>query len=741
MGYLAKFVFLSALVMAVADSGAAASALNNVPRTDKSISIDGVMDDDAWLDAIQIHLNIETSPGENTVAKVATIAFLIEDGESLFVAFKASDPDPSAIRAYLRDRDSAWNDDFVGIVLDTYNDGQRAFEFFANPYGVQMDLTNDDINKNEDSSWNAIWDSVGQIHGTGYVVEMEIPLSQLRFPRADGKQTWGIDLIRMYPREHRFRLSNNARDRNINCYLCQFSKIEGFEGAQPSKDLEIVPTLTASKIDTTDDPGNVPLGDSNPESEVGVSIRWGITPDMTVNLAINPDFSQVEADVPQVAVNNQFALFFPETRPFFLEGADYFTTPIDAVFTRTVADPSFGAKLTGKRGKNTFGFFATRDEITNLLFPGPFGSDATTLDQETSALVARYSRGFGDSSTIGALFTGRVADGYHNYVGGLDMRWRISDQHNLQLQYLRSDTEYPDETAVEFDQPLGSFDGDSGIARYEYDSRNWFGYAQHEQRHSGFRADSGFVPRVDTESQAVGLSRIWHGAEQNWYTRLRINGEWGIIHDEQGRMLEREMKAQFFVAGPLQSRSKIGFERRDALFDDILFHEEKVNFYGQMRPRGGLEFGIWIEVGDQIDFANSRLGDQIYLEPFINWNLNRNLLLRFKGTLSRLDSKDGPNIFDAQLFDVRLTWQFNVRSYIRFTTQHQVINRNQDEYIDPVDSETRDVGRQLLYSYKLNPQTVFFLGYSDQLIEDDLIDSLTTSDRTWFMKIGYAWTP
>ena len=121
--------------------------------------------------------------------------------------------------------------------------------------------------------------------------------------------------------------------------------------------------------------------------------------------------------------------------------------------------------------------------------------------------------------------------------------------------------------------------------------------------------------------------------------------------------------------------------------------------------------------------------------------MNRNLLLRIRGTLSRLDSKDGPNIFNAQLLDLRLTWQFNVRSYIRFTTQYQVINRNPDEYIDPVDSETRDVGRQLLYSYKLNPQTVFFLGYSDQLIEDDLIDNLTTTDRTWFMKVGYAWTP
>ncbi len=741
MGYLAKFTFLSAAICVVSVASVSAATLNDVPRTNKPISIDGVMDDDAWLDAVQISLNFEADPGENTPAKVDTIAFLIENGESLFVAFDASDPNPDAIRAYLRDRDSAWNDDFVGIVLDTFNDGQRAFEFFANPYGVQMDLTNDDVNKNEDPSWNAIWSSVGQIHSSGYIVEMEIPLSQLRFPQTDGKQTWGIDLVRSYPREHRFQLANNPRDRNVNCYLCQLGKVEGFEGAEPSEDLEIVPSLTASKVDTTDDPGNVPLGDSDPDAEVGLNVRWGITPDMTVNLAINPDFSQIEADILQIAVNNQFALFFPETRPFFLEGADYFTTPIDAVFTRTVADPSFGAKLTGKRGKNTFGIFATQDEITNLLFPGPFGSDSTTLAQDNSALVARYSRGFGESSTVGALFTGRTGDSYHNTVGGLDMRWRISDQHNIRLQYLRSETEYPIDVALEFEQPLGKFDGDAGIVRYEYDSRDWFAFVRHEQYSPGFRADSGFVPRVDSNQQKVGLRRTWFGEEEDWFTQLRLVGDWKITHDEQGRMLEREVEAKFMIGWPLQTWSIIGIESKDELFDDILFHEENVSFYGQSRPLAGLEFGIYVEAGDQIDYANSRLGDQLYVEPFVNWNANKNLLLRFQGTLSRLDSKEGPNIFNVQLYDVRVTWQFSVRSYIRFTTQYQVVDRNPDVYIDPVESETTDIGRQLLYSYKLNPQTVFFLGYSDQLIEDDFIDILTTTDRTWFMKVSYAWTP
>jgi len=741
MGYSAKTAFFSVMAGVMLVPTATMATISDIPRTNQEISIDGVLDDLAWTNATQINIDIETNPGENRPARVKTIAYLIEDGESLFVAFDASDPDPAAIRAYLRDRDSAWNDDFVGIVLDTYNDGRRAFEFFANPLGVQMDLTNDDVNQNEDDSWNAIWNSAGRINGTGYVVEMQIPLSQLRFPHVDGKQTWGIDLLRFYPRENRYRFSNNVQDRNINCYLCQFDKIEGLEGAKPSKDLEVVPTLTASKDDTTDDPGNVPLTNGDAEAEVGVSIRWGVTPDTTVNLAINPDFSQIEADVPQLAVNNQFALFFPETRPFYLEGADYFSTPIDAVFTRTVADPAVAAKLTGKRGENTFGFFASQDEITNLLFPGPFGSDATSLEQKNTAVVGRYSRGFGESSSVGALFTGRKGSEYHNYVGGLDMRWRISDQHNLRLQYLRSETEYQEETAIEFDQPLGAFDGDSGIARYEYDSRNWFAYAQHKQLSSGFRADSGFVPQVDFNQQELGLSRTWYGEEEDWYNRIRINGEWDIAHDEQGRMLEREIEAYVLVGGPLQSWFEVGGSSRDALFDDILFKEEKISLYTQLAPKGGLDLGIWVQWGDQIDFANSRLGDEVLIEPFVNWNINRNLLLRFRGSMVRLDSKEGPNIFDAQLYDVRLTWQFNVRSYLRFTAQYQDVKKNPDEYIDPVDTRSRNVGRQLLYSYKLNPQTVFFLGYSDQLIEDDDIDTLTTTDRTWFMKIGYAWTP
>ena len=733
--------YISLLLIAL-PVGQLQAVTNDLPKTSEAIKIDGVMDEAVWQHATQIQIDTETNPGENTPAPVATVAYLVENGESLYIAFDARDPDPSKIRAYLQDRDSAWNDDFVGVVLDTYNDERRAFEFFSNPLGIQMDLTNDDVNGNEDESWDAIWDSAGTITEHGFIVEMEIPLSQLRFPNKVGKQTWGIDLLRFYPRDKRHRLSNNQMDRSRNCYLCNFSEIRGLENVQPGRDLEIVPTLTGTKTDSTDDPGVVPLQSGETDTEVGLSVRWGITPDMTANLAINPDFSQVEADVAQLDVNNQFALFFPEKRPFFLEGADYFSTPISAVFTRTVANPDVGAKLTGKRGNHTYGVFAAEDAITNLIFPGAFGSDSESLDQSNTAFVGRYARSFGDASSIGGIFTSRTGDDYHNYLGGLDLRWKINDTHSVQAQFLSTETEYPAQLAIDFEQPLDSFSGHGSYARYEYDTRDWYAYVQHYDLSEGFRADAGFEPQVDANQQEIGARRKWHGTDDTWWTRINLSTNWDITHDDDGEMLEREFETYLGFGGSMQSWFQFGYLARDVLWDDVLYAEEKVSFYTEMKPKGGLELGIWLRYGDQVDFRNSQLGDQLRIEPFVEWNMNRHLFMELQGTILDLDTKQGEQIFDASVYDLRFTWQFSRRSFLRLTTQYQDIERNLDEYVDDdVDAQTRNMGRQLLYSYKINPQTVFFLGYSDNHFEDDELNTLEETDRTWFMKVGYAWTP
>jgi hypothetical protein len=728
------------LLLACASLPVAAS-VPVLPNTSSEIVIDGIMDDDAWEDAVAIPIDVQTHPGENIRAQVDTVAYLIEDGESLYIAFDAKDPAPHQIRAYLRDRDSAWDDDIVGIIVDSFGDEQRAFEFFVNPLGVQMDLTQDDVAKREDDSWDAIWHSAGRVGKEGYIVEVEIPLSQLRFSRIDDKQSWGVDLVRYYPRGHRYRLSSNPLDRSRNCYLCQLQKIQGLEDVEPGRDLEIVPTLTASEASSTDEAGVEPLHSAGADAEIGVSVRWGISPDLTANLAINPDFSQIEADVAQLDANNRFALFYPEKRPFFLEAADYFHTPVQAVFTRTVADPSVGAKLTGKRGDNTFGVFLAEDERTDLIFPGASGSDSESLDQENTVFVGRYSRSFADQSTVGGLLTARSGDNYHNTVGGLDLSWKLSDQHRVQAQYLRSETAYPMQIVDDFDQPSGTFAGYATRLGYNYDSRNWMVFLRHNERSEGFRADAGFVPQVDIAQQVIGAVRTWYGDENAWYSQLRLAGDWHITHDQAGRLREKQLAFRFTLHGAMQSRIGFRVHSGDTLYNDILFEENKLRLFAEFQPRGGLFVGGRIRVGDQIDFDNTQLGDEVRFEPFLRWNIGRHLLLRYDGVFVSLDRKDGARIFDASVHDLRLTWQFSLRSFLRLTAQYQDIRRNPDSYTDIVDSRSRDLGRQLLYSYKINPQTVFFLGYSDALIDDDNLSGLTTTDRTWFMKIGYAWTP
>ena len=714
-----------------------------VPHVDEQYAIDGVLDDEIWASALTFDLLIETNPRENEPAAVVTHAYIVENGTALLVAFDAKDPDPTRIRAYLRDRDAAFNDDFVGIVIDTFNDQRRAFEFFVNALGVQMDLIQDDVRRNEDDSWDAIWDSAGTINDDGYTVEMAIPFNQLRFRRGAVEQTWGLDLIRIRPRENRTLLSISPRERGRNCYLCQLPKIRGFANAEAGIDLEVVPSLTATRVDTRDAAsGRMRAGPG--DEEIGVTVSWGITPDLTANLALNPDFSQVEADVAQLDVNNQFSLFFPETRPFFLDGADYFSTHINAVFTRTVADPDVGLKLTGRSPSSMYGILLAEDAVTTLLFPAALRSSNHVLEQSNRVLVGRYAHAFGgNASTLGALVTSRSGDDYSNRVAGLDGRLRLSDRHSLRFQYLESETEYPEDIAARFGQPAGLFGGDAFSVDYDFDSRQWWAEAGYTRRDDGFRADAGFVNQVGYAESELGFGRVWHGDGDGWWNQMRLGMSVERSDDTAGQLLERRRSSWFAFNGPLQSHFELGRNDREQIWDGVRHQTDDVFVYGQFRPGGAVYFSLSVSSGQQIDFANSRLADQLRVQPSLDLNVGPHLLVRLRHTRVHLDSRDGGGrIFDAELSDARLTWQFNLRSFLRFTVQRQHVQRNVALFrAADAQSQSLTMGSQLLYSYKVNPQTVFFAGYSDNYVDDDRYDDLTRTERAFFIKLAYAWAP
>ncbi|MGB5388967.1 MAG: DUF5916 domain-containing protein, partial [Thermoanaerobaculia bacterium] len=697
----------------------------SIPRTESPIKVDAKLDEPGWQEAARIELQFETRPGENIPPPVETECLVTYDSSQVYIAFKAYDENPQAIRAHMVDRDTAFNDDFVGVVLDTFNDERRAFEFFVNPLGVQMDLFNDDLSHDETTAWDAIWFSAGRITEEGYVVEMAIPFHQLRFPSEGEEQTWGFDAIRFYPRSDRVRIASQPMDRGVSCYLCQISKATGFEGASAGRNIELVPTLTAGRSDEREDFPEGDLQDGSAETELGLTAKWGITPSLTGNLALNPDFSQVEADVAQLDVNNPFALFFPEQRPFFLEGADIFSTPLDAVFTRNVADPLWGGKISGKQGIHGLGVFVAQDQVTNLLFPGSEESDSDSFDFETVDSVLRYRRDFGNASAIGALFTGREGDGYHNRVAGIDGLYRITDTHSLRFQALGSQSLYPDEIAEDFDQQTSSFSDQAYLLAYSHDSRNWQGWAEYRDIGEDFRADMGFMPQVDFRHGATGFEHSWWGEESDWYNRIELGSELERKQDQSGQLLHQEWRVWSGVGGPLQSFLWLNLSLAEQGYEGEIFDTNAVRTFIRVQPSGVFSFEMFARVGGQVDFDNVRQGNAVRLDPWFRVNLGRHFQANLSHTYEQLDVDEG-RLFTANLSQLRFVYQFNIRTFVRAIVQYTDIDRDLSLYDDPedVDAQTETVFSQLLFSYKVNPRTVLFLGYSENREGSESIDLL-----------------
>ena len=711
----------------------------NIPRVNTQPRIDGQIDQGEWRQATRIAVNIETNPNDNVPAEVEAHALIMEDGEVLYVAFIALDPDPDQIRAFYRDRDSMWNDDWVSIVLDTFNDERRAFEFFANPYGVQADAIQDDVNNDEDESWNAIWDSAGQINEEGYVVEMAIPMKQLRFTPSENSQTWGIDLVRFYPRDRGTRIANNPRDRNISCYICQISKADGFANLTRSRNLEVIPTVTSTAVENR----NPAMGGWNSESidaEGSLDVRWGISQDLYLNATLNPDFSQVEADSAQLDINNTFSLFFPERRTFFLDGADYFDTFERLVHTRNISDPDYGLKLTGKSGGHTYALLTANDVNTSFLIPRSLGSSVASLGEiESNVAIGRYRFDIFENSTIGALITDRRADGYNNTVSSVDAVLRPTDQDSISIQSMHSSSEYPILIQGQYGQ-AASLSDTSQRLEYRHTDRIWDWRLGYTDTGDDFRADLGFVNRVDFKFVVATVGHTWRGESGDFFNRIRVALDYDRTEDQSGLQLEEEFEVFLNMNGPKQSFLSGLFGGSETYWNGKYFDEQFNQLRVGFTPRANLRVSALMRVEDIVDFANTRLGRSKRFGPSVNYRWGKHLELDLDHTLQQFDV-DGGRLFTANLTDLKTTYQFSARSFLRFTLQYTDNKRNQGLYVRSVQARTKQLTTQLLYSYRFSAATRFFIGYSDAGFQNDTYDAIEKTNRTVFAKFSYAWLP
>jgi hypothetical protein len=725
-----------------------------IPVTDGQIRIDGALDDIPWRDALVVELKYEISPSENTPPPVKTEAYLTHSLSTLYIGFKAFDPNPTAIRAHLSDRDETYGDDAVIVMLDTFNDELRAFEFECNPLGIQRDATRNDAGGGRnwgDDSWDAIWDSAGRITEEGYVVEMAIPFNALSFPRSSGEQTWGLMLSRDYPRSVRHEIRNVPEDRSRNCNICQSSKMLGFQGITPGRNMEFTPTITGFRYDERDD---FPAGDMLEQSsnaEVGLTTRWGFTPNFNLFVALNPDFSQVEADAYQLEVNRQFALRYREKRPFFLEGRDFFNTPINAVYTRAVVDPRYGTKLTGKEGANALGVYFARDAVTHLIFPGSQGSESETLPVESTAAVVRYRRDVLNNSAIGFLVTDREGGDYSNRVFGVDGRLRLTSTDTVTFQVLGSSTkdDVPLFTQLMEADEEESDDGDGlKLAEenafdwahdfdYEHQTRDWEASFSHSRMGRDYRADLGHVSRVGFERYSFRGGPTWYGDSSSAITRFSVDGSYRQINELNLGLLERQLDGGFWMRGAMQSSLSYDFSVKRQRYEDIMPDLVNHRMRGSLRPSAAVDVEMNLSYGDAIDYTHAREGSRLSLSPEVDLRLGKHLQIEYEHEYTRFNV-EGDRLYLANVSQARFIYQFNPRMFVRSILQYIDIRKNQDLYLDEIDPVSRQLFTQLLFSYKVNPRTVVYLGYSDNHQAYQDID-FTQSDRTVFMKISYAW--
>lgn len=714
-----------------------------VPRASAPIAVDGELSDPGWKGAAVVDTFWETSPGNNVPPKVRTTAWVTYDERYFYVAVKCDDPDPRKIRAPYPDRDNViGTDDNVAVFLDTRNDRRSAVELRVNPRGIQGDAVFNDANGNEDFSPDFFYDTAARVTDEGWQAEFRIPFSSLRYPKTD-PQTWGILVWRNYPREYRFALHSSPMPRGGNCWICRSRELTGLTGLPSSSHLVAAPFVSAKQAGVPRDPADPSAGleSESIELDAGADVKWTPSASLALDAAVNPDFSQVEADVAQISVNTRFALFYPEKRPFFLESVDLIDTPIQAVYTRTVTDPRWGARATGKAGSTAFTALVTQDRGGgSVIVPGPTGSDLAPQDFGSYVAIGRVRHDLG-GSFAGLLVTDReVEGGGTNRVLGPDFQWRPGEADLLTGQALVSFTETPDRPDLSPDWDGRSFSSRAFRLSYQHttETLNWG--LLYRDYGDGFRADVGFVPQVGfREGQATGGYTFY---PTGLFSSVRPFVQARFQVDTDGALLTRQGYLGALFQGRYNLTGEIDLASETLRVQGRLLSKQQVYWFVQVDPsRRFPRVGVNGFLGEEIDYANARVGNGGDVAVTATVRPTDHLELAANGDLQWLNvtSESGlrGRLFTAYVGRLKATYNFGARTSLRVIGQWVGTDRNPELYTFPVPESDGAFGGSVLFAYRLNWQTVLFLGYDDTRALDAYRD-LQPAGRQLFLKVSYA---
>jgi hypothetical protein len=715
-----------------------------VRRASGPIVLDGNLGDEGWKGIEAITTWFETRVGDNVEPQVKNEALLAYDENYLYAGFRFEDPDPRAVRAPLGDHDAVPSStDYAGVIVDSRNDGKTAQMFLSNPRGVQYDAVSSDVS-GEDNAPDYYWDSIGRITETGWNLEIRIPFSSLRYSK-EPAPTWGLLLYRNYPRDRRYQFFTARLPRDVNCFICNSSKLTGLDDLPHGSHLVVAPYATAAGRASLPSSGlGSPLENEPGEWDGGVDVKWNPLAGAAIDVTINPDFSQIEADAAQIAANERFALFYPEKRPFFLEGVDLFSTPMQAVYTRTITSPRGGVRATGRFGKTAFTALATQDRGGGVvILPGPQGSDDALQDFRSDVGVARLRRDFGQSFAS-VLATGReIEDGGYNRVIGPDFQWRPRPSDSFTGQALWSDTRTPHRPDL-----AGEWDGRSLADRafllywsHSTPKLDWF--VQGLDIGPDFRADNGFIPQVGYREAFLEAGFTLRPTDA-FLSRARFFTVDWVDLDVDDNVVSRRASAGIGADGKWNSFLRLELNSDDIRVGTQLLHRLRPRVYLESSPGRLFNFfTIDTYFGEEIDFDNAREGTGATLIGTLTVRPSDHLELRANASRRWLDVDDpatgSGRLFTAEVERLRATWSFNSRSFVRLIGQYLETTRDTALYTFTIAPKSAGFTGSALFAYKVNWQTVLYLGYGDDRAFTAATDRLEERSREVFLKISYAW--
>ena len=693
---------------------------------------------------------VQRLPDDGDPASQKTEAYIGYDSTELYVIFLAFDTQPDQIRANLSSRENIDGDDSVEVTIDTFNDQRAAFSFRSTPLGIQWDARwteGSSLRAGFDTTLEAVWDSEGQLTDQGYMVKMAIPLRSLRFPDSS-EQTWRVQFGRQIP-----RLSEEAYwpaySLAVEGRLNQTAMLTGIRDVSPGNNYQIIPFIFARDVDALDFAASGgPRFDNESEQDVGLDAKFVFNDSWVLDLTLNPDFSQVESDQPQVTVNERFEVQFPERRPFFVENADFFSTDSNLVFTRRIIDPEGGLRFTGREGPYGFGAILINDQA-----PGLNREATDPLNGEKANVgIIRGFRDISEQSRVGFLLTDRELGEGFNRVASLDGRIKLTDNWITNLQLVGTDYESP-------------YGGSSSTGYQRNVQVNRTGRSLNTHSHfiettSGFRTELGFQNRFFRPD----TSGIHNRGSLTFYPETTNINSWSAtlfdvyLEDMKGTRIYHQLGPTFDVNFDTTSLSASFTDYAEILrpqdFPGIAsttrydYDNWEVGF--ENNTLNSLEFGINYRSGTALNLVpasgflpsvadTSRIDFDMLWRPFDRLRVANTYLY------TELESRQRQGkIFSNEIIRSNWNYQFNKEWSLRFITQYE----ETDAGVATRLKDDKNLNFDVLLRYVINPWSAFYVGYNTNRSNFDIVemegereliptDSLSKDGDQIFVKFSY----